>query len=141
MLCVEDALDGLRWAEAIGGLPELHARSARNFASIEAWVAASNYVRFLAREPATRSSTSICLEFCAPDFLALSDAQRRDVVDGVVSRLEAAEVAVDIRHYPDAPLGLRIWGGATVETDDIAALLPWIDWAYAEQLTAYAHGS
>ena len=141
MLCVEDALDGLRWAEAIGGLPELHARSARNFACIEAWVAASSYIRFLAREPATRSSTSICLEFCAPDFLVLSDARRRHIVDGVVSRLEAAEVAVDIRHYPDAPLGLRIWGGATVETDDIAALLPWIDWAYAEQLAAYARGA
>ncbi len=133
MLCVEDALDGLRWAEAIGGLPELHGRALRNFACIEAWVAASPYLRFLARDPATRSVTSICLEFCAADFLALSEDRRRQIVDGVVTRLEAAAVAVDIRHYPDAPLGLRIWGGATVETSDIAALLPWIDWAYAEE--------
>ena len=113
MLCVEDALDGLRWAESVGGLDGLIARSEANLAAIERWVSRTDWVDFLAEDAATRSCTSICLK--APQEIA-----------GI---LEKAGVAFDIASYRDAPPGLRIWGGATVETADIEALLPWLDWA------------
>ncbi len=113
MLCVEDALDGLRWAESVGGLDGLIARSEANLATIERWVARTEWVDFLADDAATRSCTSICLK--APQQIA--------------AVLEKEGVAHDIASYRDAPLGLRIWGGATVETADIEALLPWLDWA------------
>ena len=133
MLCVEDALDGLRWAESIGGLPALHERSARNLACMAAWVERTPWVRFLAADPATRSSTSICLEFAGDPYGSLTTAQRREFIDGYVAALEGEHVAYDIRHYPDAPQGLRIWGGATVELEDLSRLLPWLEWAYAQQ--------
>jgi phosphoserine aminotransferase len=129
MLCVEDALDGLRWAERIGGLPALVARSEANLAALAGWVAAREDVRFLALEPATRSCTSMCLIFSAPWFTALPPAEQATVARRVAALLEAEAVAHDIAPYRDAPPGLRIWGGATVETADIAALLPWLDWA------------
>jgi phosphoserine aminotransferase len=129
MLCVEDALDGLRWAEGIGGLPGLIARSEANLASVAAWVEGNARVRFLAEVPATRSCTSICLAIAAPWFTALdADAQAKAAKD-VASLLEKEQVALDAGAYRDAPPGLRIWGGATVETSDISALLPWIDYA------------
>jgi phosphoserine aminotransferase len=131
MLCVEDALDGLRWAEEIGGLPALVARSRANLAAVEAWVAASDWAGFLAGRPETRSSTSICLTVTDPWFAARPAAEQSALVKALVARLEAEEVAYDIGAYRDAPAGLRIWGGATVETADIEALLPWLDWAYA----------
>jgi phosphoserine aminotransferase len=118
MLCVEDALDGLRWAERIGGLPALIARSEANLAAVAAWVERTPWVDFLAHEPATRSPTSICLT------LTGADPKR------MAALLEKERVANDIAAYRDAPPGLRIWGGATVETSDIEALLPWLDWAY-----------
>jgi phosphoserine aminotransferase len=136
MLCVEDALDGLRWAESIGGLPELFARTARNYACIETWVAQHPHIRFFVQDPVIRSRTSVCLEFCGSEYLAQPEARRRQIVEGVVSELDAAGVAFDIRHYRQAPAGLRIWCGPTVDTGDLAALLPWIDWAYARQLAA-----
>ena len=120
MLCVEDALDGLRWAESIGGLPALIARSEANLAVVAAWVARTPWAAFLAADPATRSCTSICLRLEGPDTGAR-----------IAKRLESEGVAHDIASYRDAPPGLRIWGGATVDSADIAALLPWIDWAYA----------
>jgi len=142
MLCVEDALDGLRWAESIGGLDELHRRSARNLECLAAWTERSSYVRFLARDPRSRSSTSMCLEFVGPHFTSLDAVARRDFVEGFVVRLEREDVAYDIRHYPDAPAGLRVWGGATVDTSDIERLLPWLDWAYEQQcLTLSASGT
>ncbi len=114
MLCVEDALDGLKWAEGVGGLDGLIARSEANLAAVARWVGRTEWAEFLAEDPATRSCTSICLK--APKEIA--------------AVLEKEGVAFDIASYRDAPPGLRIWGGATVETADVEALLPWLDWAH-----------
>jgi phosphoserine aminotransferase len=137
MLCVEDALDGLKWAESIGGLRALMARSQANLKCIEEWVAKSSWAAFLAEDRAARSSTSICLKIIDPDFNALSTDQQQTQVKAIVSKLEKERVAYDIGSYRDAPVGLRIWGGATVETSDIQALLPWLDWAYAEARSVF----
>ena len=133
MLCVEDALDGLRWAESIGGLPGLKTRSEANLAAVAAWVAHSDWAAFLAEDPATRSNTSICLKIVAPWFTALAADGQAAAAKKLASLLEKEKAAYDIGAYRDAPPGLRIWGGATVETADISALLPWLDWA-AEQV-------
>ena len=132
MLCVEDALDGLRWAERIGGLPALIARSEANLAAVAAWVDRTPWAAFLAVDPATRSCTSICLRVVAPWFTALAPEGQAKAAKRMASLLDAEGVAFDIASYRDAPPGLRIWGGATVETSDIEALLPWLDWAYAQ---------
>jgi phosphoserine aminotransferase len=132
MLCVEDALDGLKWAESIGGLAGLVARSRANLAAIEAWVAKSSWAAFLATAPETRSNTSICLKVVDPAYTALSPEDQAKHAKSIVSLLEKAAAAYDIGAYRDAPPGLRIWGGATVETGDIQTLLPWLDWAYGE---------
>ena len=132
MLCVEDALDGLRWAGRIGGLPALIARAEANLAAVAAWVADRDWVDFLAEVPATRSCTSICLEITAPWFTALDTEGQAKAAKQIATLLEREGVAFDIASYRDAPPGLRIWGGATVETGDITALLPWLDWAYAQ---------
>ncbi|MCZ8278871.1 MAG: phosphoserine transaminase [Acetobacteraceae bacterium] len=131
MLCVEDALDGLRWAESIGGLRGLIARSEANLAAIADWVAAGSGYGFLAQDAATRSCTSICLTITAPWFTALAADAQAAAAKKIASLLEAEGVALDAGAYRDAPPGLRIWGGATVETADIKALLPWLDWALA----------
>jgi phosphoserine aminotransferase len=138
MLCVEDALDGLRWAERIGGLAALIARSEANLAAIAAWVAKRDWIDFLAEDPATRSCTSICLKITAPWFVALDGTAQADAAKRIASALEKEGAAYDIASYRDAPPGLRIWGGATVETADIEALLPWLDWAYAQVAAAFA---
>ncbi len=132
LLCVEDALDGLRWAERIGGLPALIARSEANLAAIADWVARTQWVAFLAETPQTRSPTAICLRIAAPWFIALPKEAQAKSAKQLATLLETEGVAFDIGAYRDAPPGLRIWGGATVETADIAALLSWLDWAYAE---------
>jgi phosphoserine aminotransferase len=132
MLCVEDALDGLRWAQSVGGLAALIGRSEANLAAIADWVARSDWAAFLAEVPATRSCTSICLKIVAPWFLALDPAAQAEAAKQIASLLEKERVAYDIAAYRDAPPGLRIWGGATVETADISALLPWLDWAAAQ---------
>jgi phosphoserine aminotransferase len=132
MLCVEDALDGLKWADSIGGLPGLIARSCANLAAVEAWVTSSAWAGFLAAEPATRSSTSICLKVVDPAYAALSPEDQAKHAKSIVSVLEKAGAGYDVGAYRDAPPGFRIWGGATVETSDIEALLPWLDWAYGE---------
>ncbi len=121
LLAVEDCIDSLKWAESVGGLEGLIARSKANLAAVEAWVEATDWVRFLAKDPATRSCTSICLEL--PEDGAEIPAQ-------IAKRLDEEGVAYDIDGYRDAPPSLRIWGGATVETADIEALLPWLDWAH-----------
>ncbi len=137
MLCVEDALDGLRWAESVGSLPGLIARSEANLAAVAVWAEASPWAGFLAEDPATRSCTSICLKITAPWFTALDPAGRADAAKKLATLLEKQGVAYDIASYRDAPPGLRIWGGATVETADIIALLPWLDWAEAQVAAEY----
>ncbi|MBI1205770.1 MAG: phosphoserine transaminase [Azospirillum sp.] len=132
MLCVEDALDGLKWAEGIGGLPALIARSEANLKAIADWQAKTPWVGFLAALPETRSCTSICLKIVDPRVTALDTAGQAEVAKKLAAVLEKEGVALDAAAYRDAPPGLRIWGGATVETAEIAALLPWLDWAFAE---------
>ncbi|MEI6559103.1 MAG: phosphoserine transaminase [Rhodospirillaceae bacterium] len=129
MLAVEDAIDGLTWAAGIGGLPAMIARSEANLKAIADWQARSPWAGFLAKDPATRSCTSICLKIVDPKVPAEAQAE---VAKKIAALLEKEGVANDIGSYRDAPAGLRIWGGATVETSDIQALLPWLDWAYAE---------
>ncbi|GIX11211.1 phosphoserine transaminase [Elioraea sp.] len=129
MLCVEDALDGLRWAEGIGGLPALVARSEANLAAVAEWVARTPNYAFLAEDPATRSCTSICLSIIAPWFTALDAARQAEAAKAIAALLEQEGVALDAGGYRDAPPGLRLWGGATVETADMRAVLPWLDWA------------
>lgn len=130
MLCVEDALDGLKWAESIGGLPALIARSSANLKCIEDWIDKSNWAAFLAEEESTRSSTSICLKIKDPAFTRFSADDQNAHAKSMVSILEKERAGFDVGAYRDAPVGLRVWGGATVETSDIQALLPWLDWAY-----------
>ena len=132
MLCVEDALDGLRWAEQVGGLPGLIRRSETNLAAVAVWVARSNWAAFLAEDPATRSCTSICLKIVHPSVTDLDAENQAKIAKQLAAKLDKEGVAYDIGAYRDAPPGLRIWGGATVETPDIEALLPWLDWAFAE---------
>ncbi len=132
MLCVEDALDGLRWSDSVGGLPGLIARSQANLAAITRWVANSHWAAFLAEDAANRSSTSICLKIKAPWFSALDAEAQAAAAKKIATILEKEGVALDIAAYRDAPPGLRIWGGATVETQDIEALLPWLDWAESQ---------
>lgn len=136
MLCVEDALDSLKWAASVGGLAGLKARSQANLAEVSAWEAKTNWVSFLAENEAERSSTSICLRIVAPWFLALERVEQMKVVKKMTALLEQAGVAFDIASYRDAPAGLRIWGGATVEASDVRALLPWLDWAFEQVLPA-----
>jgi phosphoserine aminotransferase len=132
MLCVEDALDGLAWAEGAGGLAGLIARSESNLAVVRDWVERTPWVDFLARDPATRSCTSICLQVADPDFAAQAPDAQKKVLGALVALLEKEAVAYDIASYRDAPQGLRIWGGATIERSDLEALLPWLDWAWSE---------
>jgi phosphoserine aminotransferase len=135
MLCVADALDGLRWAESLGGLPALLARSRANLAAFEAWVPSTGWARFLAGDPAIRSNTAICIKIVAPWFNDLPDADQAAVVKQLSGLLEKEGAALDIAGHRDAPPHLRIWGGATVETADIQALLPWLEWGI-EQVRA-----
>jgi phosphoserine aminotransferase len=138
MLCAEDALDGLRWADSIGGLPALIARSEANLAVVADWVARSDWAAFLAADPATRSSTAICLRITAPWFTALDRAGQVKASRQMAALLDAEGAGYDLASYRDAPAGIRIWGGATVDTADIAALLPWLDWAHASVASAHA---
>ncbi len=132
MLCVEDALDGLKWAEEIGGLPALIERSRRNLAAIAAWVEGAGWIDFLAEDPALRSRTSICLKLVDPWFGGLSESDRAAVAKRIVGLVESEGAAYDIGAYRDAPPGLRLWAGATVEEADLEALFPWLDWAWGE---------
>ena len=132
MLCVEDALDALRWAESVGGVSGMVARSTANLAVLEGWVAGAEWVDFLAARQESRSSTSVCLKIVDPWFESLDPDAQASAAKQVVSLLEEEGVAYDIGAYRDAPPGLRIWGGATVEASDVEALCPWLDWAFAE---------
>jgi phosphoserine aminotransferase len=137
MLAVEDALDGLRWAERIGGLPALIARSEDNLRVVAEWVEQTPWVDFLAERAETRSPTSICLKVVDPEITALPRAGQAALIKNLTGRLEAAGVAYDIASHRDAPPGLRLWGGATVERADTESLLPWLDWAFTETRSAY----
>jgi phosphoserine aminotransferase len=132
MLAVEDALVSLAWMQKRGGLKAMITRSEANLASITRWVEATAWVDFLAEKPDTRSCTSICLKIVDPWFTGLSADAQATVAKSIVSSLEKEGAALDIGAYRDAPVGLRIWGGSTVDTSDIDALLPWLDWAFAE---------
>jgi phosphoserine aminotransferase len=131
MLAVEDALDSLRWAKSIGGLQELLRRSKANLQAIVDWQSSSKWCGFLASNEKIRSNTSICLAITAPEIAALDAEQQAQFVKKMISLLEKEKVAFDIASYRDAPPGLRVWGGATVETSDMKALLGWLDYAFA----------
>jgi phosphoserine aminotransferase len=132
LLCVEDYRDALLWAESIGGLKGLIARSESNLGAIAEWIARTDWVDFLAEDKATRSCTSVCLKIADPWFGSLAAEQQAAVAKSLADRIEKEGVAYDIAGYRDAPPGIRIWCGATVEKSDVEALLPWLDWAFAQ---------
>ena len=138
MLCVEDAIDGLEWAERMGGLKGLMARSEANLATIAQWVKRTPWIDFLAQDPRTRSCTSVCLAITDDWFQRLSPEAQRAAVKRLEALLDAEGVAYDIAGHRDAPPGLRLWCGSTVEQSDVEALLPWLDWAYGEVRRAAA---
>jgi phosphoserine aminotransferase len=136
MLCVEDYLDTLNWAKSIGGLQGLMARADANAKAIADWVAATPWVEFLAKQPAIRSNTSVCLRIVDPAVSALAPDAQAVFIKGMVAALERENIAYDIDAYRDAPPGLRIWCGATVERNDVEALTHWLDWAFAKSKAA-----
>ena len=133
LLCLEDLLAALDWAERIGGLDELVKRSKTNLKAISDWVDKSEWARFLSVKPETRSSTSICLKIVDSDIIDLSEEEKKTFVKTITNRLEEEMVAFDINAYRSAPVGLRIWGGPTVEATDIKHLLSWLDFIFEEQ--------
>jgi len=130
MLCVEDYIDALKWAASIGGLAELKRRANANLAVLESWVAKTPWVEFLAQTKETRSNTSVCLKVVDPRVTSLSEDAQAEFAKKLASLLEKEGAALDVGGYRDAPPGLRIWCGATVETSDLDALTPWLDWAF-----------
>jgi phosphoserine aminotransferase len=131
MLCVEDYLDALKWAANIGGLAEMKRRADANLGVLEAWSQRAPWVAFLAEDPDIRSNTSVCLKVIDPRVSALSEDAQADFAKKLAGALEKEGVALDVGGYRDAPPGLRIWCGATVDTADLDALTPWLDWAFA----------
>jgi phosphoserine aminotransferase len=131
MLCVEDAVDAMEWGKTVGGLKGMRARADANFKAIADWVAKTPWIDFLARNPAERSNTSVCLVIADPAVTALDGDRQAAFAKAIVSRLDKAGVAYDIGHYRDAPTGFRIWCGSTVDTANLAALTPWLDYAFA----------
>jgi phosphoserine aminotransferase len=136
MLCVEDYLDTLSWAKSVGGLKATIARSDANAKAIADWVAVTPWVANLANNPEQRSNTSVCLKVVDPAVTRLSGDEQAAFAKTLAGLLEKEGVAYDIAYYRDAPPGLRIWCGATVETGDVEALTPWLDWAFAEAKAA-----
>jgi phosphoserine aminotransferase len=132
MIAVEDAIDGLKWSESVGGLAGLVKRSEANLKAVADWVATCGWAAFLADDAASRSCTAICLKIVDPWFTGLAPEAQGEAAKKIASLLEKENVAYDIGAYRDAPPGLRIWGGATVETSDISTLFPWLDWAWGE---------
>jgi phosphoserine aminotransferase len=138
MLCVEDYLDALRWAASIGGLPELRRRADQNLGVLEAWAQKTGWVAFLAEDPSIRSNTSVCLKVIDPRVTGLPEDAQADFAKKLASALEKEGVALDVGGYRDAPPGLRIWCGATVDTSDVEALTPWLDWAFQTAVSELA---
>jgi phosphoserine aminotransferase len=137
MLCVEDAIDALKWAESVGGLPGLYKRSNANLAEFEKWVAKSDWIDFLAESKEIRSNTSVCFKIKSDWFLKLSDEDKTAAAKKITGLLDKEGVAHDINSYGKAPVGIRVWCGATVESSDIAALTQWLDWAHATVAEGY----
>jgi len=138
MLCVEDYLDALNWADQVGGLQGLIQRSEDNLSVLRNWVARTDWVQFLAAEPNSVSNTSVCLKIVAPWFTALESEAQAKAAKKLSQLLDAEEAAFDIGAYRDAPAGLRIWAGGTIEASDLEALLPWLEWAYAQVKQSYS---
>jgi phosphoserine aminotransferase len=136
MICIEDAIDAMEWGKSVGGLKAMQARADANFKVLGDWVARTDWVDFLAKNPANRSNTSVCLSIVDPAVAALDADKQAAFAKAIVARLDKAGVAYDIGAYKDAPSGLRIWAGSTIETSDLAALVPWLDYAFAEELNA-----
>jgi len=132
MLCVEDYLDALAWAKSVGGLAGLVERADANLAAIEAFVAKTPWIEFLAKDKAMRSNTSVCLKVVDPAVTALPTEAQAAFAKALSGAIEAQKAGLDIASYRDAPPGLRIWCGATVETADVAALMPWLEWSFAK---------
>jgi phosphoserine aminotransferase len=140
MLCVEDYLDALAWAQSVGGLEGLKARADRNLAVVAAWEARTSWAAFLAKDPATRSNTSVCLQIVDPAIKALDPGAQAAFITSMAARLEQEGAAFDVAGHRDAPPHVRVWCGATVEASDVEALLPWLDWAFAEAKAALPEG-
>jgi len=138
MLAIEDVLDALRWVEKIGGGDGMIARATANFVVLDEWVAKTTWVDYLARDPATRSRSSVCLRLTEDWFQALADDERWAIVDEITSMLDREGAAYDIGTHRAAAPGLRIWSGGTVEASDLVKLLPWLDWAWSEICSTYA---
>ena len=136
MICIEDAVDAMEWGKSVGGLKAMQARADANFKVLSDWVAKSDWAAFLAKNEAERSNTSVCLVIKDAEVTALSDEAQAAFAKAIVSRLDKAGVAYDIGGYRDAPTGLRIWAGSTVEASDLAALTPWLDHAFAVEKAA-----
>jgi len=136
MLCVEDYLDALNWGKSIGGLKALMARADANARVLADWKARTPWIDFLAKEPAIRSNTSVCLKIVDPAITALTSDLQADFCKKLVALVEKENAGFDFAHYRDAPAGLRIWCGATVDAKDVALLTQWIDWAFAEAKAA-----
>ncbi|WP_119302223.1 phosphoserine transaminase [Dongia deserti] len=139
LLCVEDQIDALKWAQKIGGLSALIARSKGNLAALEEWVSSSKWARFLTEDPKARSNTSVCLKIVDKDVVALPAADQAKFASAIANLLEKEGVAYDIGAYREAPPGLRIWCGATVEQADIEQVTLWLDWAFAEAKSQIAN--
>jgi phosphoserine aminotransferase len=136
MLCVADALDALDWMEGIGGLAATRARADASFAALQTWVDRTDWVENLVAVPSARSNTSVCLRIVDPAVADLDETAQRDFVKRMTRLLESEGVAYDVAGYRDAPPGLRVWCGTTVDTADVDALLPWLDWAFAATAAA-----
>ena len=136
MICIEDAIDAMQWGKSVGGLAAMQARADANFKVLSDWVAKTEWVDFLAKDAANRSNTSVCLSIVDPVVTALDDAAQAVFSKAIVARLDKAGVAYDIASYKDAPSGLRIWAGSTIEASDLAALVPWLDFAFSEEKAA-----
>jgi len=138
MICVEDALDSLNWVEKIGGLNSLIERSNKSFNIVSNWISNTSWVNFMSKNPLTRSNTSITFLINEDWFTRLNDLSKKDVMNKITTLLENENVAKDINGYNKAPPSFRVWGGATVDPEDIKKLLPWIEWSYNEVKSKYA---
>ena len=132
MLCVEDYLDALNWAKSVGGLEGLIARADASARALADWKVKTPWIDFLAKDPAIRSNTSVCMKVVDPAITSLSADAQADFAKKLVALVEKEGAGYDFAHYRDAPAGLRIWCGATVEAGDVTLLTQWIDWAFAE---------
>ncbi len=138
MICVEDCIDSLNWVERIGGLNALINRSNKSFNFMSEWISKTSWVNFICKDPSLRSNTGITFQITEEWFVKMNDISQKEVMKEIIAKLIEENVANDINGYPKAPPSFRVWGGGTVEPEDINALLPWIEWAYSEVKLKYA---